>query len=203
MSSLDYFLPLCQIPRETLRSVQSPPFFPPLALPPPRATFSTVRKAGGIPDVSKHKKDVPPLWVASLSKGGKMAGELTMDALRFRDTLLGPTADMHVESCVTVISYAAEAQRVVQWVGFIVGKTVFFQFPSNVTIDTDLFQKSLVSLFDLATEKLAAENLIISLDKSRPELSSLVKAFMYVGFEAVTPQVYKQKPEFLLLGCAL
>ncbi|KAG2015502.1 hypothetical protein CC2G_008770 [Coprinopsis cinerea AmutBmut pab1-1] len=61
-------------------------------------------------------------------------------------------------------------------------------------------RESIVALLDLADESLACNALVISLERSSPNLSSLLHSLMYVGGTVVTKPPFKVDPAFVLVG---
>jgi len=62
------------------------------------------------------------------------------------------------------------------------------------------FRESVVALLDLADESLGCSALIIVLERSAPNLGSLLHSLMYVGGTVVTKPVYQVNPATVLVG---
>jgi hypothetical protein len=60
-------------------------------------------------------------------------------------------------------------------------------------------------LIELAEEKTGCSALIVSIDRRnyKDSLSTILRAFMYLGFEMVDPAVYGQEPGYVLVGYEL
>lgn len=60
-------------------------------------------------------------------------------------------------------------------------------------------------MIELAEEKTGCTALIVSLDRRlyKDSLSTLLRAFMYLGFEMVDPVLYGQEPGYILVGYEL
>jgi len=61
-------------------------------------------------------------------------------------------------------------------------------------------RESIVALLDLADESLACNSLIIVLERSSPNLGSLLHSLMYVGGAVVTKPPFQVDPAFVLVG---
>lgn len=64
---------------------------------------------------------------------------------------------------------------------------------------------SITHLIELAEEKTGCGALIVSIDRKnyKENLSTILRAFMYLGFEMVDPAIYRQEPGYLLVGYEL
>ncbi|TFK25712.1 hypothetical protein FA15DRAFT_589974 [Coprinopsis marcescibilis] len=61
-------------------------------------------------------------------------------------------------------------------------------------------RESIVALLDLADESLGCNALVIALERSSPNLSTLLHSLMYVGGTVVTKPPFKVDPAFVLVG---
>ncbi|KAF9531589.1 ornithine decarboxylase antizyme-domain-containing protein [Crepidotus variabilis] len=61
-------------------------------------------------------------------------------------------------------------------------------------------RESIVALLDLADEQLECTSLIIVLERSAPNLGSVLHSLMYIGGTVVTMPLYKVDPGFVLVG---
>jgi len=61
-------------------------------------------------------------------------------------------------------------------------------------------RESIVALLDLADESLECTSLVIVLERSSPNLGSLLHSLMYVGGTVVTKPPYQVDPAFVLVG---
>ncbi|KAI8373738.1 hypothetical protein BD560DRAFT_394195 [Blakeslea trispora] len=64
------------------------------------------------------------------------------------------------------------------------------------------FQSCITHLIELAEEKTGCHALVVWIDKHeyKQSLSTILRAFMYLGFEMVDPCVYGQEPGYILVG---
>ncbi|KAJ2688165.1 hypothetical protein IWW39_002434 [Coemansia spiralis] len=87
------------------------------------------------------------------------------------------------------------------WRGFIVDDVLFVLADGFHGNDRE-FRAAVMALMDLAEEVLNCFSVIVALPKnnSAPEAVSLVRAFLYSGFELVSPLLYQPSPEYLLVG---
>lgn len=60
-------------------------------------------------------------------------------------------------------------------------------------------------MIELAEEKTGCTALVVILDRSlfKDSLSTMLRAFMYLGFEMIDPAVYGQEPGYILVGYEL
>lgn len=60
-------------------------------------------------------------------------------------------------------------------------------------------------MIELAEEKTGCNALIVSIDRKnyKDSLSTIIRAFMYLGFEMVDPTIYGQEPGYVLVGYEL
>ncbi|ORE02728.1 hypothetical protein BCV72DRAFT_44663 [Rhizopus microsporus var. microsporus] len=94
---------------------------------------------------------------------------------------------------------------------FIHNETVFLSSPfvgTNAGIlnwaDGE-FQSCITHLIELAEEKTGCTALIVAIDRRlyKESLSTVLRAFMYLGFEMVSPSVHGQEPGYILVGYEL
>ncbi|KAG2202209.1 hypothetical protein INT47_002128 [Mucor saturninus] len=67
------------------------------------------------------------------------------------------------------------------------------------------FQSCITHLIELAEEKTGCSALIISIDRRnyKDSISTILRAFMYLGFEMVDPSIYGQEPGYVFVGYEL
>ncbi|KAG2229605.1 hypothetical protein BDF21DRAFT_379632 [Thamnidium elegans] len=67
------------------------------------------------------------------------------------------------------------------------------------------FQSCITHLIELAEEKTGCSTLVISIDRRnyKDSLSTVLRAFMYLGFEMVNPSIYGQESGYVLVGYEL
>ncbi|KAJ3107237.1 Ornithine decarboxylase antizyme 2 [Phlyctochytrium planicorne] len=89
------------------------------------------------------------------------------------------------------------------WPAFISRGTLFLMVPNS---DGDLvssgfgFKESVAAVLELAEDVLDCTSVVICLDKTRSDLSEILRAFLFVGFEVVHPSVYAVNSKFVLVG---
>ncbi|KAJ3031856.1 UNVERIFIED_CONTAM: hypothetical protein HDU68_011615 [Siphonaria sp. JEL0065] len=100
----------------------------------------------------------------------------------------------------------------VVWPGFLTDKkTLFIHVPCTASFSSFLqpaqagangfgFRESGVSVLELAEDVLGVQSLVVCLDKDREDLATLVRSFLFVGFELVHPSVYDVTGKFVLVG---
>ncbi|OMJ29915.1 hypothetical protein AYI69_g555 [Smittium culicis] len=83
---------------------------------------------------------------------------------------------------------------------FVVGSFLFTNF-SPISPNYSDFNEYILSLIEFAENTMNCENLIVSLKKSELDgLPQLVRAFMYAGFEIVSPKAFNYNMDYFLLG---
>ncbi|GAA5805396.1 hypothetical protein HPULCUR_010912 [Helicostylum pulchrum] len=123
-------------------------------------------------------------------------GQTSLFDLQVNETL-------SISTCKSTRTLACEA--------FIHNETVFLSSPfvgANAGLlnwaDGE-FQSCITHLIELAEEKTGCSTLVISIDRRnyKDSLSTVLRAFMYLGFEMVNPSIYGQEPGFVLVGYEL
>jgi len=76
-------------------------------------------------------------------------------------------------------------------------KTLYVDGKSAESVN---LRESIVALLDLADESLECTSLIIVLDRTSPNLGSILHSLMYVGGNVVTKPPYQVDPAFVLVG---
>jgi len=76
-------------------------------------------------------------------------------------------------------------------------KTLYVDGKSAESVN---LRESIVALLDLADESLECTSLIIVLERSSPNLGSILHSLMYVGGAVVTKPPYQVDPAFVLVG---
>lgn len=68
-----------------------------------------------------------------------------------------------------------------------------------------MYTNSITHLLELAEEKTGCSALVVCIDRTmyKENLSTLLRAFMYLGFEMVNPSIYGQEPNYALVGYEL
>ncbi|KAJ2704171.1 hypothetical protein FB645_003475 [Coemansia sp. IMI 203386] len=90
------------------------------------------------------------------------------------------------------------------WHGFIIDD-VLFVYVSDFTGCENSFRVAVMALMELAEDVLLCSEVIIALPRALSSAehggaASLVRAFMYSGFELVSPMLYQPSPAYVLLG---
>ncbi|KAI8990130.1 hypothetical protein BDB01DRAFT_841934 [Pilobolus umbonatus] len=92
--------------------------------------------------------------------------------------------------------------------GFIHNDTVFISSPfygNNAGLlswANGEFQSCMNHLIEIAEEKTGCGALIICIDRRnhKDTINTVLRAFMYIGFEMVDPTIYGQEPGYILVG---
>ncbi|ORY06567.1 hypothetical protein K493DRAFT_403965 [Basidiobolus meristosporus CBS 931.73] len=108
-----------------------------------------------------------------------------------------------IDAVLAIASRGVDGIKPNEWLGFISEQTLFLSPPDSAGWAESEFRESLMSILELADTVLKCEKLVICMPKENPETPSLLRAFMYIGFEMVHPSVYNPQPEYLLLGYEL
>ncbi|KAJ2029070.1 hypothetical protein H4S04_003639 [Coemansia sp. S16] len=87
------------------------------------------------------------------------------------------------------------------WHGFIVDDILYVYAP-GFEGNEQHFRRAVMALMDLAEEVLKCFSVVVALPKnnSSAEAVSLARAFLYSGFELVSPLLYQPSPAYLLVG---
>ncbi|CAG8588067.1 11693_t:CDS:2 [Ambispora gerdemannii] len=104
-----------------------------------------------------------------------------------------------IDMILTIVS--AQPKSEYAWKGFVVNETLFLKGSGLENVD---LRESIVAVLELAEECLKCRSLVVCLNKKDPQLTTLIRTFMYVGFEACAPQVFDHDTEkFMLVGMEL
>ncbi|KAJ2455674.1 hypothetical protein GGF42_003377 [Coemansia sp. RSA 2424] len=87
------------------------------------------------------------------------------------------------------------------WHGFIVDD-VLYMYVSEFQGDDQAFRAAVMALMDLAEDVLGCFSVLVALPKNSSSAAavSLARAFLYSGFELVSPLLYQPSPAYLLVG---
>ncbi|KAJ2504660.1 hypothetical protein IWW47_002420 [Coemansia sp. RSA 2052] len=87
------------------------------------------------------------------------------------------------------------------WHGFIVDD-VLYMYVSEFQGDDQAFRAAVMALMDLAEDVLGCLSVLVALPKNSSSAAavSLARAFLYSGFELVSPLLYQPSPAYLLVG---
>ncbi|KAJ3219265.1 Ornithine decarboxylase antizyme 1 [Dinochytrium kinnereticum] len=140
---------------------------------------------------------------APLGGGGHLAPNPNV-ALPFIEELgLSLDGDIDALLCITSRLSGRRDANLSSWPAFISKGTLFLKVPNS---DCDLvtsgfgFKESVAAVLELAEEVLDCSNVVICLDKGRPDLAQILRAFLFVGFEIVHPSVYNFSSCYVLVG---
>ncbi|KAI9494660.1 hypothetical protein BDB00DRAFT_787013 [Zychaea mexicana] len=114
-----------------------------------------------------------------------------------------PNAHQH-QDVVTVSK--RELGKPVQCQAFIHNDTVFLTCPVMDCLSNwadGEFQSCITHLIELAEEKTGCEYLVIAIDRRHLDNNTVLKAFMYLGFQMIEPSVYGQELGYVLVGYEL
>ncbi|RIB04873.1 acyl-CoA N-acyltransferase [Gigaspora rosea] len=101
-----------------------------------------------------------------------------------------------IDSHLTIFS---PQQHDCKWEGFVMNSVLFLKGNGVVEL-----KESIVAILELAEECLKCDSLVVCLDKKYPQLSTLIRSFLYVGFELVLPGTFNHlNDDFLLVGIEL
>ncbi|KAK9685825.1 hypothetical protein K7432_015357 [Basidiobolus ranarum] len=138
------------------------------------------------------------IGLASRATGGLVAStDFAHKLLRI------PEGSFHEIDAVLSISSRGMEVNTNEWLGFTTDKTLFLSPPNSAGWADSEFRESLMSILELADTILKCMKLVICMPKKKSDTASLLRTFMYIGFEVVSPSVYNQEPEYLLLGYEL
>ncbi|KAI7853585.1 hypothetical protein BDC45DRAFT_569962 [Circinella umbellata] len=111
-----------------------------------------------------------------------------------------------VDEHMVISTIIHETSRQVQCQAFIHDDTVFITSPITDRLSNwadGEFQSCVTHLIELAEEKTGCEYLVIALDRRHLDNNTVLKAFMYLGFQMIDPLVYGQETGFVLVGYEL
>jgi len=91
----------------------------------------------------------------------------------------------------------------ISWSAFITRGTLYIKVPNLSNLQQNVFKESVVSVLELAEDMLGCQNIVVCLEKSREDLSNLLRAFLFVGFEVIHPSVFNLGKQFVLVGQSL
>ncbi|KAI9264188.1 hypothetical protein BDA99DRAFT_536914 [Phascolomyces articulosus] len=111
-----------------------------------------------------------------------------------------------VDEHMVIATTIHQTSRPVQCQAFIHDDTVFLTSPVTDRLSNwadGEFQSCVTHLIELAEEKTGCEYLVIALDRRHLDNNTVLRAFMYLGFQMIDPSVYGQEPGFVLVGYEL
>ncbi|KAF0492646.1 ornithine decarboxylase antizyme [Gigaspora margarita] len=104
-------------------------------------------------------------------------------------------APAQIDSHLTIFS---PQQHDCKWEGFVMNSVLFLKGNGVVEL-----KESIVAILELAEECLKCDSLVVCLDKKYPQLPTIIRSFLYVGFELVLPGTFSHSNDFLLVGMEL
>ncbi|KAJ3068321.1 hypothetical protein HDU98_008485 [Podochytrium sp. JEL0797] len=150
-----------------------------------------------------------------VGKVGEGVGEDAMGSFAFINEMEGALESAR-ERAVQVVSIRAKTvgEEVMLWPGFLTDrKTMFIHVPLSFLQPVASaaaagsaggggfgFRESVVAVLELAEDVLGVQSLVVCLDKDREDLATLIRSFLFVGFELVHPSVYDATNKFVLVG---
>ncbi|KAJ2368753.1 hypothetical protein IW150_005324, partial [Coemansia sp. RSA 2607] len=112
-------------------------------------------------------------------------------------------------ACISasVLFRAPACRPSLPWEGFIVDDVLFVRVPLFAASGAQ-FRTAVMALLELAEDVLHCASIMIAVPKtpspisslSSADAASLVRAFMYAGFDLVSPMLYQPAEEYVLLG---
>ncbi|KAJ2740370.1 hypothetical protein GGI20_005846 [Coemansia sp. BCRC 34301] len=105
----------------------------------------------------------------------------------------------HIEADVVFSPMGCVARR--PWHGFIVDD-VLYMYVDEFQGNDRAFRTAVMALMDLAEDVLGCLSVLVALPKNPSSAAavSLARAFLYSGFELVSPLLYQPSPAYLLVG---
>ncbi|KAI8371412.1 uncharacterized protein BYT42DRAFT_616506 [Radiomyces spectabilis] len=172
-----------------------------LAIPLQNLTKSTSRECLRIPNEHSQKKEDD---VVTITPRNKAVSDLVSQ-------LFGQGSSVHgqVNEIMTISTTVAKSNKI-GCQAFIHNNTVFLSCPifgKNAGLlnwaDGE-FQSCVTRLIELAEEKTGCGALVVAIDRRNQEnVNTILRAFLYLGFEVVNPSVYNQDPGFIFVGYEL
>ncbi|CAG8519592.1 1464_t:CDS:2 [Dentiscutata heterogama] len=143
-----------------------------------------VKRPGGVPDMT-------PEFFLNLEEQGFLTRDSGSIAV-FR------SGAPHVDYFLTILSVQ---QHDCKWEGFVMNRVLFLKGHGLNVVE---LKERFVAILELAEECLKCNSLVVCLDKKCPHLSTLIRSFLYVGFELVLPGTFNHNSsDFLLVGMEL
>jgi len=155
----------------------------------------TALKPGGVPST--------PLM--HMEEGGGVVGDASVE---FFDDINCSVAAKSCEKSIIIHSRVPgrDGDGSTAWRAVVSTNTLFIKVPKSIEWgenDGFGFKECVVAVMELAEEVLECSNLVVCLEKSRNDLTSLLRAFMFVGFEIVHPSVYNFGETYVLVGIVI
>ncbi|CAG8783497.1 2857_t:CDS:2 [Dentiscutata erythropus] len=141
------------------------------------------REPGGVPDMT-------PEFFLNLEEQGFLTRDSGKQVFR--------GGAPHIDYFLTIVSVQ---QHDCKWEGFVMNRVLFLKGHGLNVVE---LKESIVAILELAEECLKCNSLVVCLDKKCTHLSTLIRSFLYVGFELVLPGTFNHNSsDFLLVGMEL
>ncbi|KAF9478632.1 hypothetical protein BDN70DRAFT_808485 [Pholiota conissans] len=177
---------------------------PPSSFPHPLSRLATSPR--NIPSRTSSNISTPPLTPDDSSDYSGHSGSSIMDSTQKNDALdflmtvfphQGLSALPHAKNVsISAPNLGADFDGIVLDLPG-TPKTLYVDGKSAASVS---LRESIVALLDLADESLGCSALVIVLERSSPNLGSLLHSLMYVGGTVVTKPPFKVDPAFVLVG---
>ncbi|CAG8533092.1 13177_t:CDS:2, partial [Racocetra persica] len=116
----------------------------------------------------------------------------------------GGGAPASIDLYLTITSVQQVQQHDYKWEGFVMNSMNSVLFLKDNGLNVVELKESIVAVLELAEECLKCNSVVVCLDKKSPHLSTLIRGFLYVGFELVMPGTFNHNSnDFLLVGMEL
>ncbi|KAH8556075.1 hypothetical protein BGW37DRAFT_479713 [Umbelopsis sp. PMI_123] len=107
------------------------------------------------------------------------------------------------QSLSVTVSREGPSLEFMECQAFIWNDTIFMQPPAAMsgpaTWANGEFQRCIISLIEMAENRSDCHRLVVAI-KHPTDNGNLLRAFMYVGFTLIHPQIYHQSSEYMLFG---
>ena len=151
-----------------------------------------LRRQAGVSEVETSS------FVTDMKKSRALVNDDAVHPTKLMNRLDKPeneSKDVKIDATLMITS---NDQNMNTWFGFVSEGALFLK--GNGWDSTDI-RESVVAALDLAEEQLGCQALYLCLEKSNPNLATLVRTLMYAGFEMVHPSVLPDAdPKYLVLG---
>ncbi|CAG8527908.1 11151_t:CDS:2 [Ambispora leptoticha] len=166
-------------------------------------TLPWARRQGGVPDMTPELLMNTTQGLLAHKSGSFMgsSGGLNLNSSNSstKGELFRSNTPAPIDMILTIVSTQPKSEYA--WKGFVMNETLFLK--GSGLGDVDL-RESIVAVLELAEECLKCCSLVVCLDKKDPQLTTLIRTFMYVGFESCDPRVFNHDTEkFMLVGMEL
>ncbi|KAJ2560022.1 hypothetical protein EV175_000023 [Coemansia sp. RSA 1933] len=148
--------------------------------------------------------------IGSDAGDAEAAGPVVGGGLRMAAALLDEMFPLGVASqgemkrgqqCIAAdVGFSASGSKE-QWHGFVVDDVLYVHVPAFGGSDRE-FRTAVAALVELAEDTLRCFSVLVALPRTAGDVAAatLVRAFMYSGFELVSPLLYQPSPNYILVG---